>query len=77
MDRKAAFFLTVLVGITLVAILEAHAVRQDHDAMRDSYGLFLAKKAGGKPLGSLIQPNSLAVFRSDAGVVGCALLRGK
>lgn len=65
--------MTLLAGVTLVAVLEAHAVRQDHNAMRQAYGSFLAKRVGGRPLVERIERGSLAVFRTSRGTVACSI----
>lgn len=76
MTRFGYFFMTLTLGLAGILAGENWAITQDVQQMRYSYGSFLASKAGGKPLGSMIRPGSLAVFQSAQGYVACAVMKG-
>ena len=73
--RAYQFFLVILTLITGNLFLEVKAVRRDQNEMLAAYDKFLALKAGGKPLGDQIKRGSVAVFKSKAGMVGCAVFK--
>ena len=66
----------ILAAVGVLLFLENRAVRSDQAEMQYAYGSFLASKAGGKPLSSLIKPKTLAVLKSSEGMVACAVLKG-
>lgn len=72
-----ALKIALLLALSLVGILalENRAVRADQDQMLWAYGSFLAKRVNGAPLSAMIRPGSLAVVRSEQGVIGCAAFR--
>lgn len=76
MTRTLTFLVIVLSSVCGVLLSENALVRRDQAAMLKAYERFLAHKVGEKTLADLVKPESLALFKSRAGLVGCALLKG-
>ena len=72
--RGLIFACVVLVGVCGVLAAENAVVRRDQRRMLEAYEGFLSRRAGDKRLADLIKPSTLAVFRHERGMVGCAIL---
>lgn len=77
MVRLLTFLLILVSCVCGELLIENRLVRRDQNMMKDAYADFLAKKAGGRTLAELIRPETLAVFRSPRGVVGCSIFKGE
>ena len=65
----------ILAAIAGNLYLENTEVRRDQEEMASIYNKFLAIKVGGETLQSKIRQDSLAVFKSQSGLVACAVMR--
>jgi hypothetical protein len=74
MVKTLIFVICLLTAVIGNLYLENREVRKDQDDIARVYVDFLKRKAGGKTLGSRLALNSLAVFRSQNGYVGCAMM---
>lgn len=72
--RTWQFAVFLLLAVAGNLFLENKEVRRDLSDMADVYSGFLKRKAGGKPMGSIIRPDSLAVFKAGSQTVACALM---
>ena len=73
--RGLAFLCFLLAGLSFILWLENRAVRADQELMKSAYTAFLGRKTGLSTLESKIKPESLAVFKTSKGIVGCAIMR--
>ena len=73
--RTWQFVVFLLLAIVGNLFLENKEVRRDLADMAGVYSGFLNRKAGGKPLSSIIKPESLAVFKAGSQKVACALMK--
>mgnify|MGYP001607824469 FL=1 len=73
--RALQFSCVLLLAIIGNLYLENRAVRSDQNDMKDAYASFLNRKIKGAFLIDRIRPETLSVFKTKSGIVGCSILK--